>query len=167
MTADPLTSASATTAWVVTLNKPFYPLYVWWVAGSGVWTSMFTWVALPAFAALPYVARRWPIAARAGLPLAGMADTALSTELFGQNSGVEAFFVPCAALASLSFTAAEAWTSRALVALVFVVFVAMHLAAPAGLYPWPPSEVAALSKLNLLSAASLTAFVGLRFASAR
>lgn len=167
MPSDPLTSASVTTAWVVTLNKPFYPLYVWWVAGSGVWTSMFTLVALPAFAALPYVARRWPLAARAGLPLVGVADTALSTQLFGQNSGVEAFFVPCAALAALSFTPAEAWTSRALTALVFLVFVAMHLAAPAGVYPWPLGEVAALSKLNLLSAASLTAFVGLRFAAAR
>ena len=165
--ADPLTSASVTTAWVVALNKPLYPLDVWWLVGSGVRASLFTLVALPLYAAIPYVARRWPDRARVGLTLVGVGDTALVTMLFGQSSGVAAFFIPCAALAALSFTGAEAWTSRALTALVFVVFTGLHLIAPTGLYRWPPAEAAVLLNLNLLSAASLTAFVGFRFASAR
>jgi hypothetical protein len=164
---DPLTSASVTTAWVIVFNKPFYPLYVWWVAGSGVRVSLLTLAALPLFAALPYVARRAPLAARTGLPLVGVADTAFSTLMFGESSGVEAFFAPCAALAAVSFTAAEAWTSRALTALTFVVFAGLRFAAPAGVFPWPPSETAGLTNLNLYSAASLTAFIGLRFAAAR
>ncbi len=164
---DPLTSASVTTAWVIVFNKPFYPLYVWWVAASGVRVSLLTLVALPLFVAVPYLAKRSPVAARVGLPLAGVADTAFSTFMFGESSGVEAFFVPCATLAAVSFSAAEAWTSRGLTALAFVAFALARFLAPAGVFPWPPGETAALANLNLYSAASLTAFIGLRFAAAR
>ena len=120
-------------------------------------------LAWPLFAALPFLARRAPFAARAGLALAGLADTAFATIMFGQASGVAAFLVPCAMLAALSFTPEEAWTSRALTALTFVVFSALLWAAPAGLAPLPTG----LLSLNLYSAAALTAFIGLRFASAR
>jgi len=161
---DPLTTASATTAWVVTANKPFYPLYVWWLAGlHAERASLWTLLALPLFAALPLLARRWPVVARAGLPLVGTADSAFATVMFGEGSGVEAFLVPCAALAALSFRPEEARVSWALTALVFLVFAALRYAAPAGVSPLPPELV----NLNLFSAASLTAFVGLRFASAR
>jgi hypothetical protein len=159
------TSASVTTAWVIVLNKPFYPLYVWYVAGSGVAASLWTWALLPLFAALPYVAKRWPYAARVGLPLVGTADSAFATLMFGQACGVEAFFAPCAALSALSFTGAEAWTSRVLTSLVFSAFAALRFLAPAGLYPWPPGETSAVLDLNLMSAASLTAFIGFRFSS--
>jgi hypothetical protein len=159
---DPLTSASATTAWVVVANKPFYPLYVWWLAGlAAERASLWTLLAWPLFAMLPLLARRWPLAARAGLPLVGMADSAFATFMYGEGSGVEAFLVPCAALSALSFRLEEAWVGRALTALAFVVFVALRYAAPAGVSP------SLLLNLNLFSAASLTAFVGLRFASAR
>ena len=161
--SDARTDASVTTAWVVVANKPFYPLYVWWLAGSDWRASLWTLAAWPLFAALPFLARRSPFAARAGLPLVGVADSAFACLMFGESSGVEAFFAPCAALAALSFSAAEAWTARALTALAFVVFAGLRYAAPAGLSPLSP----VLLNLNLFSAASLTAFVGLRFASAR
>jgi hypothetical protein len=160
--AQALTSASVTTAWVVAANKPFYPVYVWWLIGPGAWASLWTLAALPLFAALPFLARSAPRLARAGLPLVGMADSAFATWLYGEASGVEAFLVPCAALAALSFRSSEARLARALTALVFVVFVVLRYAAPAGVWPSP-----GLVNLNLLSAASLTAFVGLRFAAAR
>jgi hypothetical protein len=161
---DPLTAASATTAWVVVANKPFYPLYVWGLAGlAAERASLWTLAAWPLFGVLPLLARRWPLAMRAGLPLVGAADTAFATVMFGQASGVEAFLVPCAALAALSLRAGEARISWALTAAVFLVFAALRYAAPAGVSPLP----AGLLNLNLFSAASLTAFVGLRFASAR
>ncbi len=162
MKPDALTAASATTAWVVVANKPFYPLYVWGLAGlAAERASLWTLASWPLFAALPLLARRWPVAARAGLPLVGTADSAFATFMFGEASGVEAFLVPCAALAALSFRAEHAWLARALTAVVFVVFAALRYAAPAGVSPLP------LLNLNLFSAASLTAFVGLRFASVR
>jgi hypothetical protein len=163
----PLASASATTAWVIVGNKPFYPLYVWWLVAHNVATSFWTLAAWPLFLAVALGAKRWPLASRVALPLAGLADTAFSDWMFGASSGVEAFLIPCAALSALSFRGEEAWTSRALTAATFVAFAALRLWAPPGLRPWPAAEAATLVTLNLYSAASLTAFVGLRFASAR
>jgi len=163
----PLAAASATTAWAIVVNKPFYPLYVWGLVGDNVATSFWTLAAWPLFLAAAFGARRWPLAARVGLPLAGLVDTAFSCLMFGAATGVEAFLVPCALLAALSFRADEAWVSRALTAVAFVAFVALRWLALPGLHPWPPAEAATLVTLNLYSAASLTAFVGLRFASAR
>ena len=162
-----LTRASATTAWVIVANKPFYPLYVWGLVGDHVATSLWTLAAWPLFLAVALGASRWSLAARAALPLAGLADTGFSDFMFGAGSGVEAFFVPCAALAALSFDAAEVWLSRALTAGVFVAFALARYLAPPGLQPWPDAEARILVNLNLYSAASLTAFVGLRFAGAR
>ena len=163
----PLAAASATTAWVIVVNKPIYPLYVWGLVGDGVATSFWTLAAWPLFLACALGARRWPLAARVGLPLAGMTDTAFSAWMFGAASGVEAFFVPCAALAALSFRADEAALSRALTVAAFVAFAALRWLAPPGLHPWPAGEAATLATLNVYSAASLTAFVGLRFATAK
>jgi hypothetical protein len=158
---DPLT-ASATTAWVVVANKPFYPLYIWGLAGlAAERASLWTLLSWPLFAALPLLARRWPVAARAGLPLVGTADSIFATLMYGEASGVEAFLVPCAALAALSFRPDEARLSRALTGLVLLAFLGLRYAAPAGVSPLP------LLNLSLFSAASLTAFVGLRFVSAR
>ena len=165
--AAPLVSASVTTAWVIVGNKPFYPLYVWWLVGSGVRTSLWTLPSLPLFLALPFLAGKAPLAARVGLPLAGLADTAFSDVMFGQSSGVESFFAPCAALAAMSFSAAEVRVSRALTVAVFVVFAALRLASPHGVDPWPTADAAKLAALNFYSAASLVAFIGLRFAGAR
>jgi len=161
---DALTSASVTTAWVVVANKPFYPVYVWWLTGlDAARASLWTLAAWPLFAALPWLARRSPLGARAGLPLVGAADSAFATYMFGEGSGVESFLVPCAMLAALSFRASEARISWALTSLVYIAFAALRLAAPAGVSPLPGG----LLNLNLFSAASLTAFIGLRFASAR
>ena len=237
MKPDTLTSASVTTAWVVVANKPFYPVYVWWLTGlDAARASLWTLAAWPLFAALPWLARRSPLGARAGLPLVGAADSTFATYMFGEGSGVEAFLVPCAMLAALSFRAEEARISWALTSLVFLAFAALRYAAPAGVSPLPAglplvgaadsafatymfgegsgvesflvpcAMLAALSfraseariswaltslvyiafaalrlaapagvsplpggllNLNLFSAASLTAFIGLRFASAR
>ena len=163
----PLASASATTAWVIVANKPLYPFYVWGLVGDNVATSCWTLAAWPLFLACALGARRGSIAARAGLPLAGLADTVFSQVMFGAASGVEAFLIPCAALAALSFRADEASVSRGLTAAIFAAFAVLRWLALPGLHPWPPAEAATLLTLNLYSAASLTAFVGLRFASAR
>ncbi len=163
----PLAAASASTAWVIVANKPIYPLYVWWLIGDHVASSLWTLTAWPLFLALALGAPRWPLAARIGLPLVGLFDTVFSEIMFGAASGVQAFFAPCAALAALSFRSDEAWVSRGLTAAAFVAFALLRWLALPGLHPWPPNETAALVTLNLYSAASLTAFVGLRFAPAR
>ena len=165
---DPLTSASVTTAWVIVFNKPFYPLYVWWVAGSGVRVSLLTLVALPLFAAVPFLARRSPNAARASLPLDrgrrhGVLDPDVRRKL-RRRSLLRALRDACDRLVP---GRGGRGLRAPLTALTLLAFAGLRFAAPAGVFPWPPSETAALVNLNLYSAASLTAFIGLRYAAAR
>ncbi len=153
-----------TVAWVILFNKPVYPLYVAWLVGSGGWRATATLASIPLFAALPLLARRSPFLARAGLPLVGTLDTIYETFVFGEGSGVEAFLVPCAFLALLCFESGEVWLSRAVTVFVAAAFVAMRFLGLPGLFVWSPEELGRLMSLNLFSAASLTAFLGLTFA---
>jgi hypothetical protein len=164
---DPRTASTTTISWVIVGNKPFYPIYVAWLVGSGGWGATMTLAPLPLFIALPFLARRRPLLARVGLPLVGTLDTIYETWAFGQASGVEAFLVPCAFLALLCFESGEAWVSRGLTVLVAASFVALRFADPPGLFTWPPDQLSRLVSLNLFSAASLTTFLGLLFAGVK
>jgi hypothetical protein len=164
--ADPLASANAGVAWLIVANKPFYPVAIWWFVGGGFQASLATLIAAPFYAAVPFVGARAPLAARVATPTIGMADTLLATKVFGAGSGTELFLFACGLLAALSFRPHEVWWSRALIGLIFAAFVAMRLGGGAALYPLPPDELERLLELNIFSAASLFAFIGLRFAGA-
>jgi hypothetical protein len=160
----PLASAGAAVAWMVLANKPLYPVTIWWFVGGGFEASMATLIAAPLYAAVPFLARSAPLAARVATPAVGLADTLLTTRVFGTGSGAELFLFACGLLAALSFRPHEAWWSRGLIALIFVAFVAMRLGGGAALYPLPPDQLGRLLGLNIFAAASLFAFIGLRFA---
>src|SRR5271166_6302313 len=89
---DPLANAAGTIAIVVTVNQPFYPLYLHAIAGIAAWPAWLTLVSTPLFMAVPAVARSHPLAGRALLPIAGVANTVLCVKLFGIASAVEVFF---------------------------------------------------------------------------
>jgi hypothetical protein len=165
--SDPLTQATVTVAWVIVLNKPFYPLYVWWLVGSGVQASMATLVSVPFFLFVIYLARGWPLAARVGLPLVGTLDTIFETKLFGYGSGTELFLAPCMMLAALSFHAEEKWWQRGMAAGIFLVFVAVHDRLGSGLHAWSSEELDALFSINVFAVASLMAFIAIRYAGVR
>ncbi len=163
---DPLASASAAVAWIVVANKPLYPAIIWWYVGGGFEASLATLIAAPFYAAAAFLARRVPFAARVATPTIGLADTLLATKVFGAGSGTELFLFACGLLAALSFRPHEAWWSRGLIGLIFGAFVLFRLCGGAALYPLPPAELGRLLDLNIVSAASLFAFIGLRFAGA-
>ena len=163
---DPLASAGAAVAWVVLANKPLYPVTIWLFVGGGFTASLATLIAAPLYAAAPFLARRASLTARAATPVVGLADTLLATKVFGPGSGAELFLFACGLLAALSFRPHEVWWSRGLIGLIFVAFVAMRLGGGAALYALPPDELGRLLDLNIFSAASLFAFIGLRFAGA-
>ncbi|UVC09246.1 hypothetical protein IHQ71_01035 [Rhizobium sp. TH2] len=160
---DPLTQATVTVAWVVLLNKPFYPLYVWWLVGSGIQASLWTLVSVPFFLLIIYLGPRNPLAARIALPLVGAVDTLFETMLFGYDSGTELFLAPCIMLVALSFYSEEKWWQRGMAALLFVVFFAAHDRLGAALHEWSPSE-SALLNINVFAVASLMAFIAIRYA---
>ena len=163
---DPLASAGAAVAWMVLINKPIYPFTIWWFVGGGFEASLATLIAAPFYAAAPFLVRRAPLTARIATPAVGLADTLIATKVFGPGSGAELFLFACGLLAAVSFRPHEAWWSRVLVGLIFVAFVAMRLGGGAALYALPPDELGRLLGLNIFSAASLFAFIGLRFAGA-
>jgi len=161
---DPLTQATVTFAWVIFLNKPFYPLYVWYLVGNGVVTSLASLISAPFFIAIPFIARRSPLAARTALPLVGTFDTLFETKLFGQSSGTELFFAACIMLAALSFRAEEKWWQRVMAALGFAVFVFSRSYIGPPLHVWTAGDLAVLFNLNAFAVASLMAFIALRYA---
>ncbi|MBB5661857.1 hypothetical protein GGI64_004410 [Rhizobium leguminosarum] len=164
---DPLTDATVTVAWVIIANKPFYPVYVWYLVGNGVSPSLWTLAATPFLLTIPFLAKRSPLAARIALPVVGTLDTLFETMLFGQNSGTELFFAACIMLAAMSFRAEEVWWQRGMAAFVFVVFVASRSFVGVPLHVWSESDLATLFNLNAFAVASLTTFVALRFAGIR
>ena len=161
---DPLTAATVTTAWVICANKPFYPLYVWWLVGNGVMASLATIIAAPLFAAIPFIARRSPLAARVALPVVGTLDTLLETKLFGQAAGTELFLAACIMLAALSFHPEEKNWRRAIAVAIFLAFAAFHDRYGAALHVWSAADLATLFNLNAFAVASLTVFIALRYA---
>ena len=161
---DSLTQATVTVAWVILLNKPFYPLYVWWLVGSGVEASLWTLISVPLFLLIIYLAPRNALAARLALPLIGAIDTLFETKLFGYGSGTELFLAPCIMLVALSFHTEEKWWQRGMAAALFVVFFAGHNRLGAALHEWTPTELATLFNINVFAVASLMAFVAIRYA---
>ena len=92
---DPLASAGAAVAWVIVANKPLYPVTIWWFVGAGFEASLATLIAAPLYAAVPFLVRRAPLAARVATPAIGLADTLLATKVFGPGSGTELFLFAC------------------------------------------------------------------------
>ena len=161
--ADPLTTASKTVAWVIALNKPIYPVYVWYLAEGALKASLLTLVSTPLFAGIIYLAGKNAHAARIGLVLIGICDTTFISLVLGRASGAWTFLLPCLTLAGVCFYKSEPWTSRLLVGLSFL---ASLLAV--SLYPGldlhlPEGEAESLFVLNAMGAVSLAAFISLRF----
>lgn len=161
---DPRVAATASIAWLVVINKPVYPLYVWWFVGAGTAAAWATALSAPLFLAIALGAVRRPLAARFALPLVGAVDTVIATALLGQASGTELFFVPCLLLSLVAFSPEEHRPVRLLVSGLFVVFVVSHEGLGAGIVPWTAEQASRLRDVNILAVASLSAFIGWRFA---
>ena len=142
------------------------PVTIWWVVGGGIEASLTTLITAPLYATVPFLARRAPLLARAATPTIGLADTLLATKVFGRGSGTELFLFACGLLAALSFRPQEVWWARGLIGLIFAAFIAMRLSGDSALHPLPPDQLGRLLDVNIFSAASLFAFIGLRFAGA-
>lgn len=158
---DPMVAACNLIALVVASNQPFYPLYVYWAVSDHISPTFFTFLSTPFFLAVPAVARRYPKSGRALLPLAGMANTVLSTKVFGQASGVEIFLVPCALIAATFFRASERFLAFILIGVALLIYLGLGGAYGAPAHVYAPSEYTAFFRLNATSAGTLTVFVGL------
>ncbi|MCJ8150231.1 MULTISPECIES: hypothetical protein [Shinella] len=160
---DPRVAAANVIALVVASNQPFYPLYLFWLVSDDITAAWFTFLSTPFFLAVPAVSRWNDTAGRALLPLAGIGNTVLSAWLFGTASAVEVFLIPCGVISLLLFRPRERLVALAITALAFGVFLLLHDLYGPPLAHYDAAEYAALSRLNLISASTLTAFVALIF----
>jgi len=159
---DPLTAASNFIALLVASNQPLYPLYIYETVSDAIGVSFFTLLSTPLFLAVPWVARRHSVAGRALLPIAGFANTALSTKLFGVASGVELFLIPCMIIATLSFHGKERFIGFSLAAIAALLFIFRDgYGVPLHLYS--QEEYAHFLRLNAFSAGSLIFLASLTF----
>ncbi|NTE87081.1 hypothetical protein [Agrobacterium rubi] len=163
-TRDPLTAATITVAWVIILNKPFYPLSIWWLVGNGVEASLISVASMLFFLAIPLIARRSALAARVALPLIGTIDTIFETKLFGTGAGTELFFAACIMLVALSFRANEKLWQIGMTGVVFAGFLFTRYLIGDALHIWSAPDLAKLFNLNAFAVACLTAFIALRYA---
>ena len=162
---DPLANVAGTIAFVVACNQPFYPLYLYAIAGTEAWPSWLTLLSTPFFLAVPVVARRNSLAGRAILPLAGIANTVLSVKLIGTASGVELFLVPCLLLGAILFRPSERAIMIPIVSLPFVAYIGLdwNLGPPLQLYS--VDEYSSIFSVHALSVAALTVLIGLLLSS--
>lgn len=162
---DPLVASANFVALLVASNQPFYPIYLYWLVTENIEPAWFTFLSTPFFLAVPALARRNTIAGRALLPLAGIGNTVMCAQLFGVQSAVELFLIPCAVVALLLFRPHERMVGFALAGTAFLAFMLLGGRYGAPLVPYDAAEYAALVRLNAASAGMLTACVALVFSN--
>jgi hypothetical protein len=162
--ADPSTAAANLVSLVVAGNGPFYPLYVLAAIGRADARACLTVLASPLFLAIPALSRRSSVAGRLALPLAGTLNTLWCVALFGSDSSVGLFLLPCIVLAVLLFRIEERGTRLLLIGLVLTAQIALSEKHFVGLVPLGPGDAASLARLNSISVATLMAFIAITLA---
>ncbi len=162
---DPLVAFANVVALLVASNQPFYPLYLWWLVSDDIGPSFYTFLSTPFFLAVPALARRSTVAGRSLLPLAGIANTILCAQLFGVQSAVEVFLVPCAVLALLVFRPTERLIGLAIAGMAFATFIFLHGRYGTPAVAYGKMEYDALVRLNAVSAAALTCIVAIMYSN--
>ncbi len=160
---DPLTSASNAVAMIIALNKPIYPIYVWFLAREAFQASLFTLMSFAFYAALPFIARRFGFVARVALVSIGTVDTLAISLFMGTETGAYLFLAPCLMLASVAFYDEEKWWSRGMILAILCLSAASLVFAD---NPWvviSPTDASSMYSINVVGALSLMAFIGLRY----
>jgi hypothetical protein len=155
---NPRVAAANLIALVLAWNQPFYPLYLWWIAGSAAWVALPDTLSCLFFAAVPAITRRSSLLGRVALTVFGVGNTMVCMKLLGEASGVGLFLFPCAMLAAMLFRWRERWVMVMLTALPLVVWLAIRdrLGAPPVVFS--ATQYASLVYLNAVSAGSLMVF---------
>ena len=162
---DPLAKAAGTVAMVVASNQPFYPLYLYAIVGHQAWPAWFTLLTTPFFAAVPAIAKRHSLAGRVMLPITGVVNTVLCVKLVGLQTGVELFLFPCILLAAILFKPTERLIMAPVLVLPFAAYFFLDDRLGAPLQIFELSSYASIIALHAVSVASLTALIGILFAS--
>ena len=158
--ADPISDAANTVALVIAGNQPFYPIYLFAIAGEKGWPSLLTWFSTPLFLAVPALGRRNSVAGRALLCIAGLGNTAISNLALGGASGIPLFYLPCLILCLALFGRGERLVQAGLVGTTVAITLALGRI-PAWLGAFSPEELYSLQRVHGFSVACLTLFLAI------
>lgn len=155
--------AARSLAWVIFLNKPFYPLYMLWLAPNAFGSAWLTAASAPVYAAGIWLMKTRPMLARLLVFGAGIADTVIAIKAFGSEAGAEWFFVPIALLVPTMFGPhEEPVRKRLVVALLAVILVCLPgLGTPIAILTG--TETTSLFRMNFYAVACMTLFILWRF----
>jgi hypothetical protein len=159
---DPPTAAINLIAIIIAWNGPFYPLYVIALLGKAGFVSLVTIAASPVFFAVPWLARRNDTVGRFALPSIGVVNTIWCTKLFGVNSGIPLFFLPCIVLAAFLFRARERVVGLCLIGCAMAPILVPQKFYGAALLPLSLDDTAQLARLNLVSVTMLFGLLALQ-----
>jgi len=163
---DPRVALANAIAVVIFVNQPFYPLYVYFIAGNAAWVTIVTFISTPFFFLVPALARRNAVAARVLLCVAGTFNTAVSVWAFGEATGVALFYLPCILIGVLLFRKSEWLASAFCTGLPMAAFFFLQGRFGAPLHAFGNEQYTALATLHAVSVGFLTAFIGYQFSTA-
>jgi hypothetical protein len=157
---DPLVAAGNFVALVLAWNQPFYPLYLWFIAGSKAWVEVPDVLSGLLFFAIPAIARRHSLLGRVLLAVFGVGNVLIVWLMLGEGTGIWLLLFPCGMLAALLFTWRERWAMLPLALLPLVTWLATRerLGPPPGAFS--VEELASMTTMNAVSAFALLAFFG-------
>ena len=164
---DPRVAAANLIAMMVAWNQPFYPLYLWWIAGAHAVVGLPDTLSCVAFAAVPWIARRSSLLGRVALTVFGLGNVVFCLWVLGEPSGIGLLLFPCAMLSAMLFRWRERWVMMTLTALPLGMWLLLRgrLGAPWAVFS--ADEYASLFYLNAVSAGSLMVFFAWVLASER
>jgi hypothetical protein len=158
---DPLAEAGNWVALTIGSHLPFWPLYVYWVAGPEALPSSLLTVAMaPLFLAVPILARRHSLAGRVATPALGLINTVFTVWILGPTSGTEVFLMPCAALSALLFRRAEQPLMLGFTLLPLITWCLLRRYPITPLHEYSAAVAADLVALNVWSIAVLIVLFG-------
>ena len=153
---DPPAASANTLALVLAYNGPAFPLYLYLLAGNAYRLSLLELWSVPAFALVPYVARRHSLVGRLMLAALSTLNTVIFVLLYGARAELQMFLLPCILL-GLLFPRERllAWAVAGVPLLAFVLL-RHHLH---GVGRFTDAQYAAMAGLNEVSAATLVWFM--------
>ena len=161
---DPPVAAGNFVAMVLAWNQPFYPLYLWFIAGSDAWAEAPDVLSALFFFAIPAISRRSALAGRVLLPVFGVANILAVSWILGEAAGVWLLLFPCGMLAALLFRWQERWWMLGLSALPLVAWWATRGRLGPPLMSLSPEQLGSIWTMNAVSAFALPVFFGWVFA---
>ena len=157
---DPLVAAGNFVALVLAWNQPFYPLYLWLIAGSKAWVEAPDVLSGLLFFAIPAIARRNSLLGRVLLSVFGLANVMIVWWILGEGTGIWLLLFPCGMLAALLFTWRERWVMLPLALLPLMSWLAMRERLGPPPVAFTVEELASITTMNAVSAFALLAFFG-------